>query len=698
MPFSKRNVFLVAGLAVAFALPAAAQRTYPNSRVDTVIDRYGAFEIVDLYRWLEDQESPDTRAWIDAQNMFRETMMSDLPGIEAVAARLGELLKVDTQGPPAVRGSRYFFSKRAAGQDLFVIYMREGVDGEDIPLIDPHIMATDVPMSAGIRALSEDGSLLAYGIRQGGQDETTIRFFDVDRRRVLPDHLEKARYFGVAFTPDKAGIYFTRYTEEGSRVYYRDLGAPSDQERLVFGEGLGPEKIAFAQLSDDGIHMLITVAEGTSGGNDLYLKNLVTDAPAVTMVEGTGKNYQATFAGEHIVIRTDWDAPNGRLLLASADAPTRAEWREIIPEQDHVLRAFSLAGGYVWLNYLENVVGRVRGFDLDGNHVRDIELPALGSISGLGGDFDRDEAFFSFTSFHIPATTYRYSVARDERSVWSQQQIPFDSDAFELKQVWYQSNDGTRIPMFIAHRKGLELNGTNPTYLTGYGGFNISLTPAFSAQHAVWMERGGVLAVPNMRGGGEFGEAWHKAGMFENKQNVFDDFIAAAEWLIGNGYTNPSKLAIAGGSNGGLLVGAAVTQRPDLYGAVVVSVPLLDMLRYQDFLVGRYWVSEYGSSANPDQFEYLRAYSPYHNVKAGTEYPAILFETGDGDTRVTPLHARKMTALMQAATGSDRPILLRYDTEAGHSGGLPVSKTIEDITSRLSFVMWQLGMLERVTF
>lgn len=683
--------------AVASLQVAVGQRAYPVSKADTVVDRYGATRIADPYRWLEDQESPETRTWIEAQNAFQQEMMADLPGREEMATRLGELLKVDVQGTPIVRGGRYFFSKRGAGQDLFVIYMREGADGEDVPLIDPHIMATGISMSVGLQAISKDGSLLAYGIREGGQDEVTVRFFDVDRRQVLSDKLDKSRYFGVEFTPDNAGVYFTHSTStEGPRVMYRDLGAPDGQDRVVFGEGLGPEKIAFGQLSEDGGYLLVTVLEGTSGGNDLYLQDLRTGAGPVTMVEGTGKNYQATFAGERIVIQTDWDAPNGRVMVASPDAPMRRDWREIVPEAEHVVQGFSLAGGYVWLNYLENVVGRVRGFDLEGRHFRDVEMPSLGTIGGLAGDFDRDEAFFGFTSFHIPPTTYRYSVTNDTRSVWTRQDIPFNPDAFEVKQVWYQSKDGTRVPMFVAHRKDLSLTGDHPTFLTAYGGFNISLTPSFSPQNALWMERGGVLAVPNLRGGGEFGEAWHKAGMFENKQNVFDDFHAAAEWLIDNGYTNSGKLAIQGGSNGGLLMGAALTQRPDLFRAVVVGVPLLDMLRYHQFLAGPYWVSEYGSADNPDQFEYLRAYSPYQNVKPGTEYPAILFETGDGDTRVAPLHARKMTALMQAATGSDRPVLLRYDTEAGHSGGMPVNKTIENITARLSFVMWQLGMLERV--
>lgn len=687
-------------ISIALALAALSQPSvaigqqvsYPTTERIPVVDTLHDTTIVDPYRWLEDQEAPATRAWIAAQNAFREHMMAGLPGSAEIATRLEQLLKVDVMGAPAVRGGRYFFSKRAADQDLSVIYMREGIDGPDIPLIDPNILATDVPLSVGLQEISEDGRLLAYGIRRGGADEVMIRFYDVDRRRVLPDHLPTARYFGVEFTPDGSGYYFTRYDSLGPRVYYRDLGAPADQERYVFGEGLGPEKIAFGDLDDSGRWLLITVLEGTSGGNDLYLQDLSTGEPAVRLVSGTGDDYNAAFAGDQIVIQTNEEAPNWRIFRAIPTQPARDAWVEIIPEGDSPIQGFSLAGHHIWVNYLENVIGRVRGYDLDGSFFREISMPAIGSISGLGGDFDRDEAFFSFSSFHIPSTTYRYSVSADERSVWTSQEVPFDSDRFTVEQVWYRSRDGARVPMFLAYRKGLERNGENPTYLTGYGGFNISRTPGFSAQYAVWMEHGGVLAVPNLRGGGEFGEAWHEAGMFEHKQNVFDDFIAAGEWLVANGYTNPNKLTIAGGSNGGLLVGAALTQRPDLFAAVVCSYPLLDMLRYQMFLVGRYWVSEYGSAENADQFDYLLAYSPYQHVHRGVEYPAVLFETGDADTRVAPLHARKMTALMQWATASDRPILLRYDTEAGHSGGQPITKTIEDLTIRLQFVMWQLDM------
>lgn len=683
--------------ALLFAPPAAAQIAYPESKIQPVSDTLHGTVIVDPYRWLEDQDSPDTRSWIDAHNAFRERMMADLPGRETVSDRLAQLLMVDVQGTPAVRGDRYFFSGRRADQDLLVIYMREGLDGQDIPLIDPNVMATDVPLSVGLRDISEDGSLLAYHIRRGGADEVMVRFYDVERRRVLRDYLPTARYFGVELTPDNRGVYYTRYDSTGSKLYYRELGDPPESERLVYGEHLGPEKIMSGELSDDGRWLLITVSEGTSGGNDLYLMPAQAGRghmPPVEMVAGTGSDYNAAFADDRIVIHTNEDAPNWRIMIASSERPEREHWREIVSEGEDVMRGFSLAGGHLWVNYLENVVGRISGYDLEGRHVRDIELPALGSISGISGDFDRDEAFFSFSSFHIPATTYRYSVSRDERDVWWRQDVDFDSDGYEVSQVWYRSKDGTRVPMFLAHKKGLPRDGSNPTYLTGYGGFNISRTPGFSAQYALWLESGGVLAVPNLRGGGEFGEGWHKAGMFENKQHVFDDFIAAAEWLVDNGYTSPEKLAIGGGSNGGLLVGAAMTQRPELFRVVVCSVPLLDMLRYHKFLVGRYWVSEYGSADDPEQFDYIYAYSPYHHVTPGTAYPAVLFETGDGDTRVAPLHARKMTALMQAATSSDRPILLRYDTEAGHSGGLPIRKTIEDLTTRLMFVMWQLGMLQ----
>jgi prolyl oligopeptidase len=682
-------------LAVFSATPAAAQTRYPDSRVGPVTDTLHGVAVTDNYRWLEDQTSADTRAWVTAQNRFREQQMAGLPGRDAIAGRLRELLMVDQQGTPTVRGNRYFYTKRAADQDYSAIFMKLGAAGAEVPIIDPNVTAGEVPISTSLMDIAEDGTLLAYGVRRGGEDEVTVRFYDVLRRRATVDVLPRARNGSVSITPDKRGFFFTRQTPQGPRLYYRAFGAGA-AEQLLYGDGLGPDIGMGAQLSRDGRWLIISVGRGTSGGNDLFLMDATTRAAPVAMVTGTDRNYNPDFAGDRIVIQTDWNAPNGRVMIATPDAPARESWREIVPEGPQPIAGTSLVGGKLWVRYLEDVQARVKGFDLEGRPFRELTMPGVGTLSGLGGDFERDEGFFSFSSFNTPATVYRYSVARNTRSVFWRLRVRFETDAYEVKQVWFTSKDGARVPMFLAHRKGLALDGTNPVYLTGYGGFNISQTPGFSAMYAVWMERGGVVAVPNLRGGSEFGEAWHHAGMFGRKQNVFDDFIAAAEWLIANRYTTADRLAIAGGSNGGLLVGAALTQRPDLFRAVVCSVPLLDMLRYERFLLGRFWISEYGAATDSAQFRYLRAYSPYQNTRPGTRYPSVLFETGDGDTRVAPLHARKMTALLQAVTTapvSERPILLKYDTEAGHSGGLPVTKTIDDTALRLQYVMWQLGML-----
>jgi prolyl oligopeptidase len=688
-------LLLAVCLAAGGATPSAAQARYPESRVAPVTDTLHGVAVTDNFRWLEDQTAADTRAWVTAQNRFREQLMAGLPGRAAIEGRLRELLMVDQQGTPTVRGGRYFYTKRAADQDYSVVYMRQGAAGPEVPIIDPNVTAGVVPISASLLDVSEDGTLLAYGVRRGGEDEVIVRFYDVLGRRARPEMLGRARNGSVSITPDKRGYFFTRQTPQGPRLYYRAMGADAP-EQLLFGEGLGPDIGMGAGLSRDGRWLVISVSRGTSGGNDLYLMDAATRAAPVAMVTGTDRNYNPAFAGDRIVIHTDWNAPNGRVMLATPGAPQREQWREIVAEGRQPIAGISLVGGKLWVRYLEDVQAKVKGFDLEGRPFRELTMPTMGTLGGLGGEWERDEGFFGFSSFHVPATVYRYSVARNQRTVFWRQNVRFASDSFEVKQVWFTSKDGTRVPMFLAHRRGLALDGTNPVYLTGYGGFNISQTPGFSAMYAVWMERGGVVAVPNLRGGSEFGEAWHQAGMFGRKQNVFDDFIAAAEWLVANRYTSPEHLAIAGGSNGGLLVGAALTQRPDLFRAVVCSVPLLDMLRYERFLLGRFWISEYGAATDSAQFGYLRAYSPYQNTRPGTRYPSVLFETGDGDTRVAPLHARKMTALLQAVTTAplnERPILLKYDTEAGHSGGLPVTKTIDDTTLRLQYVMWQLGML-----
>ncbi len=687
-------ILLLTALMTALVWAGATDKKQPpKSRTDNVKEILHGVEVVDPYRWLEDQDSPETRAWIYAQNEYTMSLIGEFSGREKLKQRLTELMKIDVIGMPRAYSGRYFFTKRAADQDLSVIYMRQGLEGEDEVLVDPHTMSEDLRTSVNIQTVSTDGKLLVYGVRQGGEDEISVHFFDVDKRQDTPLQLPKARYFGLSLTPDKSGFYYTRHGKEGSRFYFHKMGTELADDKQLFGEGYDPGKIIFGGLSEDGRYILIHVMHGSAGKTEVYYQNVSESGPIVTVVNDIEAQTFGQIAGDQLFLQTDWQSPNKRILVYDLTRPSQkpSEWREVIPESDAPISGYTLAGGKIFVNYLENVVSKVKVFEPDGKYVRDIAFPAIGSVGGVAGRWDSNEAFFSYSSFHIPNTIYRYDIADGSKKVWAKLNIPIKSDNIEVKQVWYESKDKTRVPMFLVHAKGLKLDGSNPTYLTAYGGFNVNVTPRFSSTAALWIELGGVYAVPNLRGGGEFGEDWHKAGMFGNKQNVFDDFIAAAEWLINQKYTNSSKLAIRGGSNGGLLVGAALTQRPELYKAVICGYPLLDMVRYHQFLVARFWTPEYGSSEDPEQFKYLHAYSPYHNVKKGAKYPSVLFTTGDADTRVAPLHARKMTALLQAATGSENPVMLYYDTKSGHSAGKPVSQQIEDSTITFSYLLWQLG-------
>jgi prolyl oligopeptidase len=697
----RRTFFLALVCAVlaisAVATSRAAAQTAPappKTRTDNVKEVLHGVEIMDPYRWLEDQNSPETRAWINAENEYTQSILGKVPGRDRLKERLAELLKVDTVTAPRACSGRYFFTKRRASQDLSVIYVRQGLKGNDEVLVDPHPLSPDHTVSVSLLDVTKDGKLLAYGTRRGGEDEVAVTLLEVDSRKKLPDFLPRARYFGVQLKDDKSGFYYTRFEKAGPRVYYHEMGKPPSSDQELFGKGYGPEKIINAVLSENQRHLLITVHHGSAARKtEIYHQDLSNGGAITPIVNDVEARFTGEFAGDRLFLDTNWEAPNGRILEVDPREPARDHWREIIPTGKAVIQGFSLVGGRLFINYLEDVVSRVKVFEPDGKHLRDISFGVLGTVGAVSGRWHGDEAFFSFNSFYVPPTIYHYEVAGGAQDVWDRQQVPINTDNFTAEQVWYESKDGTRVPMFLVHQKDVKRDGTNPTLLTGYGGFNLSRTPAFSPLAVLWVERGGVFALPNLRGGGEFGEAWHRAGMLEKKQNVFDDFIAAAGWLIANHYTQASKLAISGGSNGGLLVGAALTQRPDLFQAVVCSVPLLDMLRYDRFLVARFWVPEYGSATDAKQFEYIRAYSPYQNVKPGTRYPAVLFISGDSDTRVAPLHARKMAALMQAA-GSDRPVLLHYDTKAGHSGGKPVTKMIDDMTDELSFLFWQLKVAE----
>jgi prolyl oligopeptidase len=673
--------------------PRAAAAGVPKTAVHEVKETIQGVEITDPYRWLEDQNSPQTRAWIDEQNAYTDSILSQVPGREALRQKVSALLKIETMSAPAVRNGRYFFLRRQADQDQSLLYLRRGLSGKDEVLVDPLALSPEHTITVGLNTLSEDGSLIVYSLRQGGEDEVVPHVFDVDGHKDLADKLPRARYSGISILPDKTGLYLTRQTPEGPRVFFHKIGTDVDKDVEIFGKGYGPEKIIGAFVSQDGHYLIIQVLHGAAASKtEVYFQDLRTKGPITPVVNDLEATFDAQVAGDKMYLHTNWKAPKWRLLEVDLKQPARDQWREIVPEGDAVLDGFSLVGGRIAIELTQNVITKVRLLDGGGKMVREIEPPTLGSLSGLAGRWTSTETFYAFTSFHIPTTFYRYDVATGQQTVWFQSKVPVQTDLYEVKQVWYPSKDGTKIPMFLAHAKGLKLDGSHPTLLTGYGGFNLGSTPTFNAFAAAWIASGGVWALANLRGGGEFGEAWHHAGMLDKKQNVFDDFIAAAEWLIKNKYTSPERLAIRGRSNGGLLMGAALTQRPDLFAAVSCGYPLLDMLRYHKFLVAGYWVPEYGSSDNPDQFKYLYAYSPYQHVKAGAKYPAVLFITGDSDTRVAPLHARKMAALLQASSGSDKPVLLHYDTKLGHSGGTPISKEIDNVTDELNFLMWQLGM------
>jgi len=663
----------------------------PKTRTDNVTERIQGVEISDPYRWLEDQQSPETRAWIDAENKYTRAYLDSWPGRAALKQRLTEILKVETISVPVERNGKYFFKRRAPDQEQGALYMRVGPEGKDEVLVDPNPLSPDKNISVDFDDVSNDGTLVAYSLRNGGEDETTVHLLDVRARTELPDQLPKRLYFDFAIKPDKSGLYYSWAAPEGPRLSYHETGSDPAKDPELFGKGYGPDKTIDCDLSEDGHYLTITVAYGSAADRtEVYFQDLEKQGPIRPLVNDIPARFLGEVGGDHIFLHTNWKAPNGRVLEADLGNPERERWREIVPESDAAIESVSLAGGKLFVRYIRNASSQLRVFDGAGTHVRDIELPAIGSVEEFNGRWASKEAFYQFTSFPIRRRIYRYNTESGKQSVWAEIHVPINAERLEVKQVWYRSKDKTRVPMFLMYRKGTKVDGSNPTLLNGYGGFNLNMTPFFSARAALWADQGGVFAEPNLRGGGEFGEAWHRAGMLGNKQNVFDDFIAAAEWLVDNHYTQPSKLAIEGASNGGLLVGAALTQRPDLFRAVVCAYPLLDMLRYQKFFVAKYWVSEYGSADNPAQFKYLYAYSPYQRVKPGTKYPAVLFVTGDGDTRVAPLHARKMTALLQADTGSGLPVLLRYDTEAGHSHGVSVTKTIDEATDSLGFLFWQL--------
>jgi prolyl oligopeptidase len=682
---------------LACALSVCAQVQAPTTRQDDVPETFHGVEIVDPYHWLEDQSSGETRAWIDRQNAYAHALLDRQPLRDGISQRLTEMLRHDKVGGPELRGGYYFFEKRGAEQELWSIYRRKAAGGPDELLIDPAPLSADHRTSVGVEDISEDGNLLAYSVRQGGEDETEIHIYDVRNRRELGKPFPRTLYVGLAWKADASGFYYTvGKRDAGKRLYYHALGrgAADDtaNDKEVFGEGFGPDTWIAPVTSQNGRYLLIVVQHGWAKG-ELYFQDLSGSGPPRPLVTGIDARFDPQFAGDFLLVQTNWKAPKSRILKIDLRDSGQEKWREVVAAGEDAIDNFAVVGGKLFVNRLHNVTSRIAIYSLDGAALGELALPGPGS-AGIYGRADQDEGLLSFSSYTTPYSLYRYSASTGARTLWYRDAVPFESERFETEQVWYASKDGTRIPMFLIHQKGLRPDGQTPTILYGYGGFNVSITPFFNPQAAWWIEHGGIYAVANIRGGGEFGEEWHRAGMLGKKQNVFDDFIGAAEWLIQKKYTNPRKLAIWGGSNGGLLVGATLTQRPDLFQAVVCWHPDLDMVRYYKYTKNNNppALLEYGNAAEPDQFKYLYAYSPYEHVRRGTKYPAVLFTSGDADTRVPPEQARKMTARLQAATSSERPVMILYDTKAGHSGGTPLSKVIEDSSLELTFVAWQLGM------
>ncbi len=664
----------------------------PKTRVAPVIEELHGKSIPDPYRWLEDQNSPETRAWVDEQMKYTQAQLKQVPARDKIRTRLAALMRVDTMSAPTERAGRYFYSARRGTERQAIWYQRKGIGGKETVLLDPTALSTDGTISANPMAFSEDGTLIAYGLRTGGEDEVEMRFKNTDTLRDLRDVLPRARYSGLSMINDKRGLYYAVFTKSGPRLHFHVLGDNPAQDRELFGQAYGSSDIISIQKSDDEQYLLISAGNAAGGDKqDLFLLERQT-GKIKTIVQGLRGRFDAVLGGSQIFINTDYQAPNWKVFRAELAAPERANWKEVIPEGKWPIQNFTLAGGKLIVSTLENVIPKARIYDTNGTLIREISPPSIGNLQGPFGRWKSNDAYYTFSTFGRPATIYRYDITTAKQIIWSQTKIPFDADSVDIKQAWYTSKDGTKIPMFIAHKKGLKLDGNNPTLLTGYGGFNAASLPSASPFLTAFIDMGGVVALANLRGGSEFGEKWHRAGMLERKQNVFDDFIAAAEYLIAEKYTSKKKLAIEGGSNGGLLVGAVMTQRPDLFQAVICAVPLLDMVRYQRFLVARFWVPEYGSSEDAKQFEYIYKYSPYHHVERGVDYPATLVVSGDSDTRVDPSHARKFAALLQASTKGPRPALLHYDTKSGHSGGLPIDRQIENVADELTFLAWQLGM------
>ncbi|MSQ94480.1 MAG: S9 family peptidase [Gemmataceae bacterium] len=681
--------------------------TYPLTKTDNVVDILHGIKIVDPYRWLEDGKSDATMAWVEEQNKLTQTVLDKTPGRAKIRERLSSLLEIGSLGVPKPAKGRYFFTKREGTQNQPVLFVREGLHGKDRVLIDINELAKDGTIALDWWYPSHDGKLLAYGLSKDGSEFSVLRVRDVDTGKDLPDTIERTRACSLAWHADNKGFFYTRYPAVGSvpkgkenynrHVYNHDLGDDPKQDRLVFGKDRDPEDWPSVALSPDGKWLAVNVHQGWAK-SEVYVQNTLDAFPRWDPIaEKIPALFDLTVRNDRFYLHTNHEAPRYRLFeidpkIGKLKWSDRSLWKEILPQGSDKLESFAAVGDYLIAEYMHDATNQLKILDRTGKLVENVKLPTLGTISGLGSEDAGNELLFGFQSFAVAPSIYHINLKTRKQELWGRVQSEIKANDYVVEQVKYKSKDGTEVPMFLTYKKGIKKDGTNPTLLYGYGGFNISLTPTFATTRFLFLEKGGVLAIANLRGGGEYGEDWHRAGMLEQKQNTFDDFVAAAEWLVANKVTRKDKLAIQGGSNGGLLMGAVTTQRPELFQAVVCQVPLLDMTRYHKFLIARLWMPEYGNPDKAADFKWIYAYSPYQKVKAGTAYPATLITTAASDSRVDPLHARKMAARLQAASSGNGPILLRQETRAGHGAGKPRGLVLDEQTDVWSFVFSQLGV------
>ena len=708
------RIALTAGLVMAGvvsnSLSLSAQEknlVYPRTKTVEQVDEFHGTKVADPYRWLEEdvRTSKDVADWVEAQNKVTFDFLTSIPQRAAIQQRMTELWNYEKIGAPFKRGGRYYFFRNDGLQNQSVLFRQNTLTSEPSILLDPNSWSADGTIALSGSAFSDDGRYVAYGVQDAGSDWNTWKIMEIESGKILDDELKWVKFSGAVWTPDSQGFFYARYPqpEEGAafqslntnmKVYYHRVGSPQSSDVLVYERPDHPEWGFQLSVSEDGHYLIITVWVGTDDRFRIVVKDLKEPyGLPFELIDNFDHEYSFIDSDDQVLyFKTNVDAPLRRVIAIDLKHPARENWKEVIPQTENALDSVGIVGNMFVCDYLKDAKTQVRLHAIDGTFVREVEFPGIGTATGFDGRRKDTDTFYSFSSFALPPTTYRYNMITGVSELFRKADVKFNPDDYETSQVFYTSKDGTKVPMFQCHKKGLKLDGTNPTLLYGYGGFNISITPSFSVSRLTWMEMGGVLAVANLRGGGEYGETWHKSGTKQKKQNVFDDFIAAAEWLIEHKYTSSKKLAIQGGSNGGLLVGACMTQRPDLFGACLPAVGVMDMLRFHKFTAGRFWTDDYGSADNPDEFTALRAYSPYHNLKGGTQYPATLITTADTDDRVVPGHSFKFAAQLQASQSGTAPSLIRIETRAGHGAGKPTAKIIEEASDQWAFLVKTLGM------